>query len=159
MRFHDGTPFDAQAVVANIASLRRAHRFPGEAERLGLAVVAITLDRPNAALLATLSQPFYSMVSPAALADGGGPVGTGPFRLAAARPGLVELRANPHGLADRPQPRLPLHQRRARSVRRRACEAGHRLGESTVMRSWSSSWAAMGSPLETRCRHPSGVTR
>ncbi|HET7293027.1 MAG TPA: ABC transporter substrate-binding protein [Vicinamibacteria bacterium] len=91
--FHDGTPFDAQAVVANIDSLRRAQAFPGRAERLGPAVVAITLERPNAAVLATLSQPFYSMVSPRAL-HAGAPVGTGPFRLATAQPGVVELRAN-----------------------------------------------------------------
>ncbi len=107
VRFHDGTLFDAGAVVANIASLRRAQGFAGQADRLGPAVVAITLERANAALLATLSQPFYSMVSPAALAAGSGaPVGTGPFRLAAARPGLVELRAN-RGYWGEP-PRLAL---------------------------------------------------
>ena len=59
---------------------------------MGPLVVAITLDRPNAALLATLSQPFFSMQSPRELAAGSArAVGTGPFRLAPARPG--EIRA------------------------------------------------------------------
>ena len=96
VRFHDGTPFDADAVVVNIESLHRERAFPGRAERLGAHVVAIALDRPSAALLATLSQPFFAMQSPKALAAGAElPVGTGPFRLASAQPGLVTLDANP----------------------------------------------------------------
>lgn len=95
VRFHDGAPFDASAVADNIEKLRRAHGFPGRARRLGPYVVSIELERPSAALLATLSQPFFSMVSPTAMASGASPVGTGPFRLVTARPGLVELAANP----------------------------------------------------------------
>jgi peptide/nickel transport system substrate-binding protein len=95
VRFHDGARFDASAVAANIERLRRAQAFPGRARRLGPYVVAIELERPSAALLATLSQPFFSMVSPLALASGPRPIGTGPFRLVTARPGLVELAANP----------------------------------------------------------------
>jgi peptide/nickel transport system substrate-binding protein len=96
VRFHDGTPLDAEAVVANLEHLRKERAFPGQAERIGPHVVAITLDRPNAALLATLSQPFFSLQSPRALGSEAStlPVGTGPFRLATARPGLVELEAN-----------------------------------------------------------------
>jgi len=97
VRFHDGAPLDADAVVANLESLRRERGFPGQAQRVGPRVVTITLDRPNAALLATLSQPFFSLQSPRELARGatGRPVGTGPFRLRSARPGRVELTANP----------------------------------------------------------------
>ncbi len=94
VRFHDGTPLDADAVVANLDSLRRERAFPGKAERAGRYVVTITLDKPNAALLATLSQPFYSLQSPAGLGQGR-PVGTGPFRLASAQPGDYELLASP----------------------------------------------------------------
>lgn len=96
VRFHDGAPLDADAVIANLEKLRREVAFPGQAARVGPHVVAITLDRPNAALLATLSQPFFSLQSPRQLEAGDPrPVGTGPFRLAAARPGEVELEANP----------------------------------------------------------------
>jgi len=97
VRFHDGTLFDAAAVVANMESLRRQRSFPGRASRVGPFVVAITLDQPNAALLATLSQAFYGMQSPRELGSRRAPrlVGTGPFRLAAARPGRIELAANP----------------------------------------------------------------
>jgi ABC-type transport system substrate-binding protein len=79
--FHDGSVLDADAVVANLAALRARGLFAGQAERVGPLVVALTLDRPNAALLATLSQPFFSMQSPRELAAGSAhPVGTGPFR-------------------------------------------------------------------------------
>jgi peptide/nickel transport system substrate-binding protein len=96
VKFHDGTPLDADAVVANLDALRRSRGFPGQAHRAGPRVVTITLDRPNAALLATLSQPFFSLQSPRELRRGatGRPVGTGPFRLGETRPGLVELIPN-----------------------------------------------------------------
>jgi len=95
VRFHDRVPFDASAVVANFEALRRSRSFSGRAERLGPYVVSITLDRPSAALLSTLSQPFFSMVSPRSLGEGGPAAGTGAFRLVAAQPGLVQLDANP----------------------------------------------------------------
>ena len=92
VRFHDGALLDADAVVANLEALRRTRAFPGRAERLGPHVVSVVLDRPNAALLATLSQPFFAMQSPRELRAGRGqPVGTGPFRLASDRPGEVVL--------------------------------------------------------------------
>jgi peptide/nickel transport system substrate-binding protein len=97
IRFQDGTPFDADAVVANVDWLRRERGFAGAAERLGPHVVSITLERPNAALLATLSQPFFSLQSPRRLGpkSGGEPVGTGPFRLRSRRAGRVEIERNP----------------------------------------------------------------
>jgi len=95
VRFQDGAPLDADAVVGNFEHLRLKRAFPGRAERVGPHLVQITLDRPNAALLATLSQPFFAMQSPRRLAGPGSeqPVGTGPFRLDAARPGRVDLSA------------------------------------------------------------------
>jgi peptide/nickel transport system substrate-binding protein len=104
VRFHDGSPFDADAVVANLRSLRDRRLFAGEAERIGPLVVALTLDRPNSALLATLSQPFFSMQSPRELRAGSGrPVGTGPFHLAAGRPGEIRLEADAGHWAGKPR--------------------------------------------------------
>jgi peptide/nickel transport system substrate-binding protein len=94
VRFHDGAPFDADAVVMNIEHLRRVRGFPGRAERLGPYSVAIALERKSSVLLATLSQPFFAMQSPAALADGDTPVGTGAFRFGSRRAGEIELLAN-----------------------------------------------------------------
>ena len=95
VRFHDGAALDADAVVANLEHLRRVRSFPGRAERVGPSVFQIRLDRANAALLSTLSQPFFAMQSPRRLDGPGsdGLVGTGAFRLTAVRPGRVELRA------------------------------------------------------------------
>jgi peptide/nickel transport system substrate-binding protein len=95
VRFHDGSPFDADAVVENFEHLRRERGFPGRSERLGPHVVQITLDRPNSALLSTLSQPFFAIQSPRRLTGPGSeaPVGTGPFRFVQAGEGVVELAA------------------------------------------------------------------
>jgi len=97
VRFHDGAPLDAAAVVGNLEDLRRRRGFPGRAVPAGPFVVTVTLDQPNAALLATLSQAFYALQSPRQM--GSRPsrpmVGTGPFRLASAQPGRIELVANP----------------------------------------------------------------
>jgi ABC-type transport system substrate-binding protein len=97
VRFHDGTPLDADAVVANLERLHKLRGFPGRAERAGRYVVTIALDRPDAALLSTLSQPFFTLQSPKRLADplAEKAVGTGPFRLVSARPGEIALEANP----------------------------------------------------------------
>ena len=93
--FHDGAPFDADAVVANFEHLRRERAFPGRAERVGPHVVQVVLERASAAFLPTLSQPFFSQQSPRRLADASPmPVGTGPFRVESARPGRVELVAH-----------------------------------------------------------------
>jgi peptide/nickel transport system substrate-binding protein len=92
--FHDGTPLDAAVVAANLEHLRSELGFPGRAVRVGPLVVELTLDRPNAALLSTLSQPFFAMQSLRQLAQKVElPVGTGPFRVAAAGPGRIELEA------------------------------------------------------------------
>jgi len=95
VRFHDGALLDAGAVVANFESLRRVRGFPGSAQRLGPLVVRIALERPNAALLSTLSQPYYALQSPSTLGENEPrPVGTGPFRLVTTAPGLTLLEAN-----------------------------------------------------------------
>ena len=113
VRFHDGASLDADAVVGNLEHLRRERAFPGRAERIGPHVVQITLDRANAALLSTLSQPFFAIQSPGRLQGPGSelPVGTGPFRLASARPGLAELVAFDEHWAGAPRLRRLLFRR------------------------------------------------
>ncbi|QAV69694.1 ABC transporter substrate-binding protein [Salinibacterium sp. UTAS2018] len=92
--FTDGTPFDADAVKANIEHLKD----PDTASSTGyLAVgkidgieavaadqVRFTLSTPDSALLESFSQPWVSIQSPTALerdqaANCESPVGTGPF--------------------------------------------------------------------------------
>jgi peptide/nickel transport system substrate-binding protein len=94
--FTDGTPFDAAAVVANIEHVQD----PATASSTGyLALqsitkatatddqtVALSLSRPDAALLESFSQPWVGMESPKALqrkqaTNCESPVGTGPFRV------------------------------------------------------------------------------
>jgi peptide/nickel transport system substrate-binding protein len=128
VRFHDGVPFDAAAVVENVESFRRENGFSGRASRLGAHVVSIVLERPSAALLATLSQPFYSIVSPRALAKGE-LVGTGPFRLAGSQPGLVRLDANDDYWGGRPRLR---HLAFRRFASEDALVAALRSGEADV---------------------------
>jgi len=105
VRFHDGAPLDAAAVVANIEDLRQDRSFAARAQAAGPAVVSLTLDRPNAGLLATLSQPFFCMQSPRELRSRrpGQLSGTGPFRLGAVRRGQVELLAAPDHWAGGPR--------------------------------------------------------
>ena len=112
VRFHDGSLLDAAAVAANLEHLRSERGFPGHAARLGPHVVEITLDQPNAALLSTLSQPFFAMQSPTRLAEPA-PVRTDPFRLVAVRPGLVELAAYEGHWAGAPRSRRLLFRRYA----------------------------------------------
>lgn len=94
IKFHDGTVLDSAAVVANFERTRN----PANACRclstltelrdvkaLDADTVAFTLDQPNAAFLAVLSDAAGIMVSPTAFKTnpkeiGLKPVGTGPFK-------------------------------------------------------------------------------
>lgn len=92
VRFHDGAPFDADAVVANLDRLRdpanacRCLPLLDNVETVR-AVDARTVDfqmrTPDAALPAVLADAPGLMLSPASLDDDPGrhPVGAGPFRL------------------------------------------------------------------------------
>ncbi|MDX1433564.1 MAG: ABC transporter substrate-binding protein [Gammaproteobacteria bacterium] len=100
VRFHDGSPFDAEAVKFNFdRMLREDHPyhdtgpFPlafffskiSEVRVDGPHLVTIVLDEPYAPLLANLAYPTGLMVSPAAVRRHGKdygrhPSGTGPFR-------------------------------------------------------------------------------
>ena len=92
--FHDGTPFDAEAVRFNIERLinpENAFTFAFLLSRISTvevvdsSTVLITLGEPFAPLLAHLTHSSTSMQSPTAIetfgdAYGENPVGTGPFR-------------------------------------------------------------------------------
>ncbi|MDO9397102.1 MAG: ABC transporter substrate-binding protein, partial [Herbiconiux sp.] len=92
--FTDGTPFDADAVVANIEHMKD----PATASSTAIlalgkvasvtavdpATVRFTLSEPDSALLESLAQTWLAMESPAGLARGmeancEAPIGTGPF--------------------------------------------------------------------------------
>ena len=100
VRFHDGTPFDAQAVAFNFARMRDPEHpfhdtgpFPlafffdkiARVEVVDRHTVVFHLDEPFAPLLANLAYPTGLIVSPAAVRRHGRdygrhPAGTGPFR-------------------------------------------------------------------------------
>jgi len=84
--FHDGTPFNAGAVVQNI--WRIAEMSPGrfgsleDVEAAGELEVQLTHSEPFASLLYALAWPGAAMISPEAVEEDGTvlePVGTGPF--------------------------------------------------------------------------------
>ncbi|WP_253705509.1 ABC transporter substrate-binding protein [Brachybacterium sp. P6-10-X1] len=95
VEFTDGEPLDAEAVVANFeqimdpatqSSTALLYLLPyyESAESIAEHVVRVTLKRPYSPLLTVLSQAFFGIESPAAMARGLGenclaPVGTGPF--------------------------------------------------------------------------------
>lgn len=92
--FTDGTPFDAEAVVANVEHMKDPETASSTAI-LALGKVAevtavdattarFTLSEPDSALQESLAQTWLAMESPAGLARGmdencAGPIGTGPF--------------------------------------------------------------------------------
>ncbi len=93
--FHDGTPFNAQAVKANLDRItdpatasQKAVFMLGPYARTEVIddyTVALHLERPYAPLLDSLSQVYLAMASPTALEKWGADyqfhqVGTGPFR-------------------------------------------------------------------------------
>jgi peptide/nickel transport system substrate-binding protein len=90
--FHDGTPFDAEAVKVNLDRFRKATYafllYPRvqSVEVLDKYTVRLQLDKPFAPLVSHLTHNFVAIVSPkqiAELAEGQeimAPVGTGPFK-------------------------------------------------------------------------------
>lgn len=96
--FSDGTPFDAQAVKANIDYILKSTSWTrtsllrvASAEVLDPHTVAIHLLEPDSGTLEALADPIVPMQSPTALAQAPAqncrqPSGTGPFRVAAFDP-------------------------------------------------------------------------
>lgn len=96
-KFHDGTPFDAAAVKANLDRMAasdtksrlagpRLSGYYASSEVVDPATVKIHFQQPNGAFLTDLSQDFMAMLSPAAVSKygldqiGQHPIGTGPFK-------------------------------------------------------------------------------
>jgi peptide/nickel transport system substrate-binding protein len=110
VRFHDGTPFDAAAVKANIDyTLDPDHHSQKAASMLGPLgevtilnehLVSFQLSEPYAPLLDSLSQVYLGMASPDALKEWGPAeyqfhqVGTGPYR-------FIEYIPNEHIVLER----------------------------------------------------------
>ncbi|MGV9770990.1 ABC transporter substrate-binding protein [Streptosporangium sp. NPDC003464] len=123
VRFSDGTPLTAEAVVANVERFRRIAPRPSAFFSLDAGMeaaygkltgvraeggkVVFTLAEPVADLPARLAD-FYSMIqAPSAFGAGGefagGPVGTGPYTLVSWSKGRqAELAANPGYWGGRP---------------------------------------------------------
>ncbi|MBE9478980.1 MAG: hypothetical protein IMY80_03360 [Chloroflexi bacterium] len=96
VRFHDGTPFNAQAVQDNLDYTlnpdnhsQKAATMLGPLNQMDILdehTIAFVLDEPFAPLLDSLSQVYLSMASPTALKQWGSSeyqfhqVGTGPYR-------------------------------------------------------------------------------
>ncbi|MBI2370241.1 MAG: ABC transporter substrate-binding protein [Deltaproteobacteria bacterium] len=127
VRFHDGTPFTAKAVVTSFERQMFKHHphhrgpfeywasmfggYPGIVTRvraLDEQTVRFELSRPSAPFLANLAMPFAAIMSPAALERYGEdifkhPIGTGPFSLVEWLPNeRVVLQANRGHWAGRP---------------------------------------------------------
>ena len=111
VKFHDGTPFNAQAVKYNFDRMKFDTTFPSNRRSelgplAGVTVVdpltvQLTLDRPYSPLLYVLTDRSGMMVSPAAAQKDGlnyalHPVGTGPFSFVEKVPqDHVTLQRNP----------------------------------------------------------------
>ena len=96
--FHDGTPFDADAVVYSINRVRdesnsRHHEydFIDSIYKTDDYTVTIITNEPYAPVIASLSDPVVSMVSPEAEDLDNNPVGTGPFEFVAFEPEVPRL--------------------------------------------------------------------
>lgn len=121
VKFHDGTPVNAEAVVFNIQRwwdpANPYHQgdfsyfeslfggFKGDANCLiqdvlasGTSAVIVRLARADNSILSSLALPFFSIASPAAIRAGtltSAPVGAGPFRFVERTSGdRVQLEAN-----------------------------------------------------------------
>ncbi len=112
VKFHDGTPLDAEAVHANFVQILDPatesatdagylRPYYESSRAIAPATFELKLKTPYSALLPVLSQAFFGIESPKAMARGleqncQSPVGTGPFIVKAWHRGQsVELERNP----------------------------------------------------------------
>ncbi len=95
VRFQDGSAMDAAAIVAILQPMNPSWRWSTD----GDAVVA-TLDQASPQFPAELAQPAFAIRK---TGSDGLPLATGPFRIAASRPGIkMTLAANPQHWLGRP---------------------------------------------------------
>jgi glutathione transport system substrate-binding protein len=106
--FHDGTPFDAEAVRANLErvmnpdnhlSRRSLVSMVAHVDVLDPYTVKVVLSRPFGAFVNNMAHPGTFMISPKALAQYGKdiathPVGTGPFKFVSFAPDTVKTTKN-----------------------------------------------------------------
>lgn len=115
VKFHDGTPFNAQTVKFSIDRLNSKEYASGAVTLVNMIktvkvvdndTVDIITDYPFAALAANLTHPATAMMSATALKDPGyarNPIGTGPFKFSKWNVGSsVELVANPDYWGGKP---------------------------------------------------------
>ena len=113
VQFHDGTPFNADAVVFSLTRplilFRNFHeQFIDKIIALDPFTVQIQLKTPYAPFISTLAGTSFSIVSPAAVQSfgedfGNNPVGTGPFKFTQwDRNDKIVLTANQQHWAGRP---------------------------------------------------------
>ena len=108
--FHDGTPFDAEAVKFNLERiadpgnhLKRQSLIAmiDHVEVVDPHTAKVVLKRPFGAFMNTIAHPALALQSPAALQKfgkdiGRNPVGTGPFIFASWAPDTLKVTRNPH---------------------------------------------------------------
>ncbi len=119
VKFHDGTPFNAEAVKYNVARMMDNERNPTNrplwdpiagADVVDDNTVVIRTKEPFGLLLNTLAHGSGALVSPRSIEESGDdapiqqPVGTGPYMLESFEPGQeVVLKAFPDYWAGKPQ--------------------------------------------------------
>lgn len=110
VKFHDGSPLNASAVVFTFERFKKEGskspigsnvREISRIEALDELTVRFSFDKPNASIWSTLSMPYAGILSPSAVQAAGDemgtrPVGTGPFKLGEWKRGVgVTLLRNP----------------------------------------------------------------
>jgi glutathione transport system substrate-binding protein len=109
VKFHDGTPFDAQAVKINLERIANPANHLKRQSLLAMLdhveavdphTAKVLLKSPFGAFMNTIAHPSLAMQSPAAIEKygkdlGRNPVGTGPFTLVSWAPDTLKARRNP----------------------------------------------------------------
>ena len=118
VEFHDGEPFNAEAVKVNLdrfldPDVGAVYAFllgsVQEVEVVGEYEVRLHLEEPFAPILSHLSHSFIGMISPAQIEDSylddvGSPVGTGPYEMVSwDRGDRIEMTINDNYWGDTPQ--------------------------------------------------------